>query len=286
MILWVVELYCLLSLLYGFFINRNKLTFIGQLSQHLQKQDHSLPPGNNFELLAQTEKSQFQQTSIAVLTLCGIFARFVYSEIYYTGEAAAKFIQLFTGHNYHSDFALMTVLTTVEFLFFGMLLCYFTYRKFHKINQTPKILPPISHKLARKEKVFGVSAAGIIILLLLLTITFIFRGNYPGIALIIGILGIGAFVLNLGIKIRHKTQYLFVELLLVGVIFIVGYIAIVNSIDPSIISMGPPSEVYATGNLLSWGFIIVGCIAEIRLYLIIDDTKITQGGNNFGEAEK
>ncbi|MHA1857340.1 MAG: right-handed parallel beta-helix repeat-containing protein [Promethearchaeota archaeon] len=288
LILLIVSLYCLLSILYGFFINRKKVAFIQQLSSQLKKlpnHENSFP-GNNFKLLAETEKNKFQQISILIITLWGLFTSFVFSENYYIGKSVASFLNLFTGKNYRSDFALLTLLSIVEFIIFGFLLCSFTYRRFNKINRTPKVLPPMHHKLTKIEKFMSINLAVMLILLIILTVSAVYRGNYPAVALIFGILSTVLFIFNLVFKIVKKTHYLAIELLLLGIILIVGYLIIVASIDPSIISMKPPSEVYATGNLISWGFIISGCIAALRTYLIIDSFKMEQGGNKFDVSEK
>ncbi|MHA1888496.1 MAG: NosD domain-containing protein [Promethearchaeota archaeon] len=290
LILLIVSLYCLLTILYGFWINRRKVKFIQKLNFKLSSQENLYPNESNFQLLTKMEKSKFLQVSILIFTLWGIYASFVYSEIYFMGDLVSSFIYLFTKTNYQSNLSLMTLLSNVEFTIFGFLLCYFTYLKFHKINKVPKVLPPFQQSFTKKERVLTVVAiAGLIIFLISLiiyTMVVIYNGNYPGVALIIGILSVTIFMINLVLKIARKTHYLAIELLLLGIIFIVGYILIVNSIDSSIISMKPPQEVYSTGKLLTWGFIIMGCIAELRAYIGVDDFKMEQGGKNFDGTEK
>ncbi|MHA2001686.1 MAG: hypothetical protein ACTSVU_06325, partial [Promethearchaeota archaeon] len=290
LILLIVSLYCLLTILYGFLINRRKVDFIQKLKFQLASQEKSYPTESNFQLLTKMEKSKFLQISILIFTLWGVYTSFVYSEIYFTGDSVSSFIYLFTKTNYQVNLTLMTLLSNIEFIVFGLLLCYFAYLKFHKINKAPKVLPPIQQSFTKKEKVLTVVAiAGLLtslITLIIYTVVVIYNGNYPSIALIIGILSVTIFMINLVLKIARKTHYLAIELLLLGILFIVGYILIVNSIDPSNISMKPPREFYSTGKLLTWGFIIMGCIAELRAYISVDDFKMLQGGKNFNGTEK
>ena len=296
LIVGIVLLYCLLSLLYGFFINKKKGVHIRRLAQQLQQQTQqqtqkqtqqdSLPHMNNFSLLVQTETMKFKQTSTLVLTLCGIYASLIYSEIYLNGFSAGSFLHFFLGSYYNTDYQLRTLLDTLFFIFAGIWLCYFTYQKFHKINRTPKILPSKRYIITRNEKIVGAGVAGTLIMLIITTICLVYCVNLISIALLIGILSGAFFILNVVLKLARKTESLWFELPLLGFIFIAGYSLIIASIDPSLISMSPLPEEYSTKNLLVWGFIIVGCIAELRLYLNVYDDKMKQGDIKVDESAR
>ena len=64
---------------------------------------------------------------------------------------------------------------------------------------------------------------------------------------------------------------------MLGVIFIIGYILILNSIDPNIIYTNNPVGVNATRSLLFCGFILIGGIGWLRAFFLKGGLNLPRG---------
>lgn len=284
-ILAVVTLFCFVSIFRGYFIYRKKEKSILHLINQFENQTQLSSMKSNLDLLNRIERMKYTQTIITILLLCGIYGGFLYSELYSVGNYTARILYIFTKTNYEADLSLMSVLIHTIALFIGLLLCYFTLTSFQKRNRNPKILPPVSYKLSRKEMLLLFGLAILVLTTLLLSIYCIYIGNYPAIALNTGIIAIGAFSLNLILKVTHRAQILWIELIFLGITLILGYIFILRSIDLSLVSRNPPQEVFATYPLLFWSLGITGAIAALRNLFTNEEKDFTQGGKILDVSE-
>lgn len=136
----------------------------------------------------------------------------------------------------------------------------------YKVNQSPKVMASKKNTLEKKD--LGIILFAVLILNAL-EVGIIFSmitGIYPIMVLIFGLICIGGFLVNLVLKTQNKLHRLSVELLIIGIIFLVGYF-LTNS------SMGMSSttkNMSKMTNLIYVGIILVGLARLLQPFSIIE----------------
>ncbi|MHA1672210.1 MAG: right-handed parallel beta-helix repeat-containing protein [Promethearchaeota archaeon] len=228
----------------------------------------------HFTILLQMEQARFREVSYRLLFWLGMFCSFALSENFYAGRLLQTLLYSFVGSSYGSDLGLLIFLVTLELGILGIVLGITTYHNLKLVNRMPKVLQNLQNQIQISEFDNRIIAGilGLFAIFEWIIMSVMYRGKFQILALIIGIITLFGFLASLRIKFKltNSVKHPEYEILLLGAIFIIGYILIISSIDPNITSAHNPTGVLETVNLLFFGFLLIGGIGWLRAYFLTD----------------
>lgn len=258
----ITSLGCLALYLNSFILYRKKQTQFKFLIQKLPEKGKDHPALASINMLVKTESVRFRQTSFRLLVLLGVFSAFALSEIYYGGRVLDTILEWFVGDSFHTELKLRAFLTAVELGILGVILLRTTKRKLKLINRMPKVMQNFEIHISTFDKRIITGLISVLAILEGIMFSVMLRGNSLVLVLVLGIFALLGFLFNLIMKIIKKVDHLDFEFLVMGLIFIFGYILTLNPENFEIRS--PP---IITQSILSWVFILVGGIGWFRAFV-------------------
>ena len=270
----IISLGCITLYLNSLLLYRKKVSHIQSTLQKIPEEGETNQQLTSpFTMLLEMERARFRQTSYRLVIWLGLFCAFAFSEIFFAGRVVRTLLEWFTGDSYHSEVKLRAFLTAVELGILGAILFKSTLHKLQSVNRMPKLMQNHENHLTTLDKRLITVITGTIAILEIILVLVMYRGNFPVLMLVIGFIASLGFLINLLLKFRHKAGYLGFEFLMFGVLFIIGYILILNSND---INYNNAKGVIATQSLLSWGFFLIGGIGWARAFFSAEELDFTR----------
>ena len=270
----ITNLGCIGLYLNSLLIYRKKVSHIQSVIQKIPEEEINQQFTSPFTMLLEMEQARFRQTSYRLVFWLGLFCAFALSEIYFAGRVVRTLLELLAGDSYQFEIKLRAFLTAVELGILGVFLFRSTLHKLQSVNRMPKLMQNHENHLTTFDKRVITGIIGTITILEIILVQVMYRGNFPVLMLVIGFIASLGFLVNLLLKFCHKASHLDFEFLVFGVLFIIGYILVLNSND---IYYNNAKGVIATQSLLSFGFFLIGGIGWCRAFFSAEDLNINSG---------